>query len=74
MIPLGHPLEGAGLKLDRAGRQAELDRAIAEFLEREPYNISSEQRPDGGEHDYRVQVHIREERPLGIIVGDCLQS
>ena len=49
MIPRGHPLEGVGLKLDRAGwHLAELDRAISEFLKREPYYISYLEAGRGG--------------------------
>ena len=74
-IPSGHPLEGVALKLNRANYHLlELDQAINDFLEREPYSISYDRKSNGSRHIYRVHVH--EEPPLafGVIIGDCLQN
>src|SRR4051812_7680913 len=75
MIPEGHPLEGVRLKLVRADEHLEtLDNQITSFLEREPYSVSYERKPDGSEHIYRA--HVVEDPPLalGVLIGDCLQN
>lgn len=51
-----------------------LEEEIASFIEREPYVVSYERKPDGSEHIFRA--HIRDPAPLtfGILVGECLQN
>lgn len=74
-IDPSHPLAGVRSKLARAQEHLQtLDGRIASFMEREPYRVSYERKPDGSDHIYRV--HVRESPPLelGAIIGDCLQN
>lgn len=74
-IDYEHPLSGVRSKMVRAHEHLdELDGRIADFMDREPYSVSYERKPDGSDHAWHV--HIREHPPLafGIIAGDCLQN
>jgi hypothetical protein len=74
-IDPAHPLAGVRAKLARAQEHLdELNRGITAFMEREPYFVSYERKPDGSDHVFRA--HVREPAPLelGVIVGDCLQN
>ncbi len=74
-IDPNHPLAGVRTKLARAQEHLDaLDDGIGAFMEREPYFVSYERKPDGTEHIWRV--HVREQPPLalGPMIGDFLHN
>jgi len=73
--PRHRVLAGSWAKIDRAHRhRAELDRAIAEWLDSKPYTLRTE--PDGAPDHYVIRLDGLPRVPLaiGAIVGDTIHN
>lgn len=70
-----HPLAGVRAKLARAQQHLDtLDEQIGAFMERGPYLVSYERKPDGSEHIWRIHVEEQPPLALGPIIGDFLNN
>lgn len=75
---MAHPLDGARLKVRRAGKHfQELNAEVLRFVEAHPYGFVAEDDPETGLPVVRVRAGRVDEQPpdrLGIIVGDIAHN
>lgn len=71
---MAHPLDGVGLKCERARHS--LDRLEREFaaFERDAYRYRHDVERDGREHVYRVTAFRKTPNEWGPIIGECLHN